>query len=846
MSRIGLLAVVLLVSTSAQTSAVVPTAEELQKARAWAETRFEARTTVEPLPSSHISVVYNHDPVCVNSRAGKPLTIVDKQYHQGLYCHASSKVIVTLPPRAKSFRAVVGVDSNSQTMPGRGSVVFAVRADGKELFRSPVLREGVAGMPLDIDITGCRHLTLEVLDGGDGISCDQADWAEARVVQQDGKSLWLGDLPFAESSLPKDVPFCFHYGNASSRELLGRWKCESETKSLDQNRSQTTRTFTDPETSLEVRFEAIVYADYPVVEWTVYFANRGPTDTPLLSGIRSVDIELQRSDTDEFVLHHHRGDCCSPVSYCPQTTVLGTNAYRRFAPNGGRPTDGEWPYYNVQWAEGGVIVVVGWPGQWMAEFRRDKTTRLDVSAGQELTSLRLHPGEEIRTPSTVLLFYDGEYQRSQNLWRRWMMAHAVPRPYGNLPKPIVLAGTSGLYNEMVDATEANQKMSLDRYCEEGVAPDYWWMDAGWYPVKHQWYDTRGDWQVDTKRFPRGIRPVSDHAHARGIKTLLWFEPETVCGSTWLTENRPEWILGGSLVNLGIPEARRWLTERIDKVLADNAIDLYRQDFNQSPLSHWRNHDSEDRQGISEIRHVCGYLAMWDELRRRHPEMLIDSCASGGRRNDLETMRRSIPLLRSDHRLHSLGNQCMTHSLSQWLPAHGTCTAWRDTRFSTSQNKTANDLPIVPYAFWSDTTVFLAIGLDIRLRDLDYATASRLLRQWRSVADCYYGDYWPLTEHSLDDNVWIGWQFDLPEKGKGMVQIFRRPKSPMATQHFLLHGLDPKATYRFVQLAAEETAFDYPAQDLLSHGLPIEIVDQPGFAVFRYERIAPATEVAAGQ
>ena len=66
-----------------------------------------------------------------------------------------------------------------------------------------------------------------------------------------------------------------------------------------------------------------------------------------------------------------------------------------------------------------------------------------------------------------------------------------------------------------------------------------------------------------------------------------------------------------------------------------------------PLSNWRENDAEDRQGITENHLVTGYLAYWDELRRRHPNMLIDTCASGGRRNDIETLRRAVPLLRSD-------------------------------------------------------------------------------------------------------------------------------------------------------------------------------------------------------
>ena len=147
---------------------------------------------------------------------------------------------------------------------------------------------------------------------------------------------------------------------------------------------------------------------------------------------------------------------------------------------------------------------------------------------------------------------------------------------------------------------------------------------------------------------------------------MWFEPERVTAGTWLTDNHPEWILGGKdggLLNLGHPDARQWLTDHIDKLLTEQGIDLYRQDFNMDPLEFWRKNDPEDRQGITEIRHVMGYQAYWDELRRRHPDMLIDSCASGGRRNDLETLRRAVPLLRSDYIMEPVGNQCHTYTLA---------------------------------------------------------------------------------------------------------------------------------------------------------------------------------------
>src|SRR5207253_11022667 len=108
-----------------------------------------------------------------------------------------------------------------------------------------------------------------------------------------------------------------------------------------------------------------------------------------------------------------------------------------------------------------------------------------------------------------------------------------------------------------------------------------------------------------------------------------------------------------------------------KMSTEQGIDLYRQDFNFSPLSIWRANDAEDRQGITEIRHLTGYLAYWDELRRRHPNLLIDTCASGGRRNDLETLRRSVPLWRSDDQGDPTTEQGHTYGLSLWCPYHGT-------------------------------------------------------------------------------------------------------------------------------------------------------------------------------
>jgi alpha-galactosidase len=826
--------------------AVAPTREELGLARRFVAAKFDDSEKSAP-PEPGLVVHVNNNAVERNSRSNRPLQIGDNQYARGLYCHAVSRVTVRLPGPGKTLSAIVGLDNNEQTRVGQGSVIFSVRVGDREAFRSDVLRKDTPGVPIEVDLGGAGEFVLEVGDAGDGIGWDQADWADARVELADGSTVWLGDLPILavhEALFTPDPPFSFTYGGKSSAELLKRWDVKRKVRKLDDQRSRHDLLYTDAETGLQLRCEAVEYHDFPTVEWTLHFKNTGTADTPILENIQALDVGWQRHGQTPFVLHHNVGSPADGTDYSPRETVLAPGATQRITAAGGRPTNSDLSYLNLQRGDRGLIVVVGWPGQWAAEFIRNLDCGLRIRAGQELTHFKLHPGEEVRTPLIVLQFWqDGDWIRAQNVWRRWMMAHSMPKPGGRLPPPQFVASSSRAYGEMIGANEANQIMHIDRYLEEGLQLDYWWMDAGWYVQQRGWPQV-GTWEVDPKRFPRGLRPISDHAHAKGIKILVWFEPERVAPGTWLAENHPEWIHGGKnggLLDLGNPEARRWLTDHVDRLLSEQGIDLYRQDFNIDPLRYWRAADAEDRQGITEIRHVTGYLAYWDELRRRHPDMLIDSCASGGRRNDLETMRRAVPLWRSDYAFEPVGHQSMTYGISLWLPYHGTATVACAKAGYYGDGLT----PVEPYAFWSNAAPSLGSGIDVRVKEIDYAALRRLVSQWRRISPCYYGDFYPLTRFSRDRDAWIGWQFDLPEQGRGVVQVFRRDESVYTAAQLRLRGLAPDARYVLGELnggGEEQTQITGGA--LLDPGLRVTIDERPGVAVIAYERVREGSATRA--
>jgi alpha-galactosidase len=818
----------------------MPTPDELTDAQRWAAARFDGVQPAKPLEPGLI-VLANHDAVQRNARVGKPLRIGNSESVHGLYCHAPSLVKVRLPGPGATFNAIVGIDSNDQTSGGRGSVHFSVSVGGIEKYRSEVMREGMAAKRVSVNLDGTTEFVIGVDDAGDGIACDQSDWAEAKIKLRDDREIWLGDLAMRDETdnrlFTTELPFSFVYNGKPSSELLKTWRLERSSRELGTGKKATERTltWTDPQTGLQIRCVAVEYYDFPTVEWTLYFKNTGTMDTPILEQIQALDVQLDHGVSGEFLLHHNVGSPANGNDYGPLETPLGPKATKRIGAAGGRPTNSDMSYFNLDWGGKGLMVVVGWPGQWEAEFARDAARGLRIRAGQELTHFKLLPGEEVRGPLMVLQFWDGDWIRAQNIWRRWMMAHSMPKPGGKLPQPKFVASSSRQYEEMIKADEQKEIMFIRRYLEEGLKLDYWWMDTGWYFNYGSGWPRVGTWEVDTNRFPHGFRPISDYAHQRGVKILVWFEPERVAAGTWLTEHHPDWILGGAkggLLNLGNDDARRWLTEHVDKLLTDQGIDLYRQDFNMDPLGYWRGHDAPDRQGITEIKHVTGYLAYWDELRRRHPNLLIDSCASGGRRNDLETMRRAVPLWRSDYAYEPNGHQCMTYGISMWLPYHGTGTVAARTAPYYGSGYT----PVEPYAFWSNVAPSLGCGIDIRVKEIDYTKLRRLLDAWRRISANYYGDFYPLTPWTRDDKVWMGWQFDRPETGAGMVQVFRREHSFYEAARFRLRGLEADARYLLGDVNRQGAKQKFSGRELMEQGLPVTIRDEPGAAVFTYERV----------
>lgn len=462
----------------------------------------------------------------------------------------------------------------------------------------------------------------------------------------------------------------------------------------------------------------------------------------------------------------------------------------------------------------GINVAIGWPARWLAEIEPEGPG-IRLRAGQRRCHMKIRPGETIRTPRVTFLAYSGDESRGMNEWRRWYITHILPKENGRPfpPKLCLHVFEAEGMPEFTGANEQNQMRGLDSYIEKNLTPDIWWIDAGWYPCKGEWHKT-GTWKIDSERFPRGLLPIGEKCAEHNTRFLLWFEPERVFENSDIAKKHPEWLLKcdepdewykkNALLNLAIPECVDFITDTVDAIIKENHVTIYRQDFNFDPAPCWDEAETEDRIGAVENLHVQGYLRYWDELLRRNPGLVIDSCSSGGRRNDLETMRRAVTLHYTDIGYGNHPRKQKQHRLMfEWIPyfrAHNmNCLDPETCEYGS--NWFAPD----SFAYYSAFVPAITDMTPHNAGEKDLDLAHKMIGIWKQVAPFMLsGDYYPLTVCRKSSEDFYAMQFHDEISERGFFQILSNARNP--ERHFILrlHAVDPSSSYLVTDLYTGKT------------------------------------------
>ena len=623
----------------------------------------------------------------------------------------------------------------------------------------------------------------------------------------------------------------------------------------------TSRTPSFEEDGLTVVQTITRYDDFDAVEWVNTFSNMTETPSALLCDLFDGDFFLPLAPSlapknsayvfDPSDAAHlecpHGSDWSELEFYAPDDTQnLIHNSYfhigdtRTFGNATGRSSEGKSaPFFQVYARGRGYIVAVGWTGRWRVEATRT-VQGVTFKTGIPNVSLHIPPHTTFRTSSVVVMPYEGDRIDGQNKWRRFLKKYFTP--IGREDRPAEAPFCASLWGGM---STAEALARLDYLRKNRLPFDTVWMDAGWYGTgdaespdefEGDWAEHTGDWRVHAGRHPDGLKDVVNAVHEGARRFLLWFEPERVVDGTPVTKEHPSYFIRienktSLLLNLGDPDAWRYVFDTLCGFIEKLGIDIYRQDFNFEPAPYFDTNDTEETRGLTEILHINGLYRLWDALLARFPRLLIDNCASGGRRIDVETLKRSVPLWRSDAECPAdfEPDIAQNHALAfgAWMPYSGTG----------SGRRILDD-----YRFRSAYGPGLATNYVYSAHDAVDAPGkadwiNRMGKEYLSVRRFFSCDLYPLTVPSPSKDVWSAAQYHDDESGEGIVLAFRRENAPYETAVFRLRGLNESAAYTFTDADTGET-FTLSGAALADPGLTVRLSEKRTSKLLKYRKENP--------
>lgn len=401
------------------------------------------------------------------------------------------------------------------------------------------------------------------------------------------------------------------------------------------------------------------------VEWQWSLVNDGREPSPIITAFRPFSVQFSCSGSLTPSLYGSCGGLNDGV-YPPISWTLWKKAIlSEGLPNSwvahsgnGRSSNHDLPFFVLENKEraGGLFIGIGWSGDWDLQMEREAEV-VRVHAGMTNLHLALLPGERIRQPAILAGEYRGTALEGFRALRRHLRDVVQPQMAGK-PLPLFTC-FNNYYGDRGNFDEGVFLREIPAAAEVGI--EYLVIDGGWTGggLDSRWESLPpfiGNWRCpDANKFPQGFERIRRAAEQAGCKMGLWFDVEHAHPRSLALQETPELFHTGILDNNGCHLLRLetqagqdWAFQSIVSNLLQLGAHYLKFDMNSDPAPIWAHNDLPGRRGISEIRYLEGLYHLLDRLMQTFPEMMIENCASGGRRIDLEMLRRSHTSFLSDH------------------------------------------------------------------------------------------------------------------------------------------------------------------------------------------------------
>jgi alpha-galactosidase len=491
---------------------------------------------------------------------------------------------------------------------------------------------------------------------------------------------------------------------------------------------------------------------------------------------------------------------------------------------------------------------LGWSGSWRITVEKTQAYQPRITGGYNPFDFgyRLKPGETLNSPAFYAGYTAGGMGEASRLMHRFDLAQLAPRAAVLKPHPVI-------YNSWeatgMAISEAKEMALAEKAASIGV--ERFAIDDGWFGARDDDHRGLGDWWVNPKKFPHGLKPLIDRVHALGMDFGLWVEPEGVNPDSDLYRAHPDWVLNFTgrprsearnqlVLNMARDDVRDYMLKMLDRLLTENEISYLRWDYNRNwSEPGWPEVAPEDQKQVY-VKYVENVYYILDEIRRRHPNVDIESCSGGGGRVDLGILTRTDQAWPSDDtdaydRLTIYYG--FTQVYSPW---------YMDSWVTNSPNWQNHRVTSLDYRFLSAMQGALGVGANLQdWTQEDFQTATRMITAYKQLRPTIqFGSLYRLIPP-----VFAATGLPSPVSA---TEYIARDGSQLAVFAFLgsshfgdpyptlyLRGLDPKAMYRIKVISGN--ASDAPETEesgayWMNRGFTPALVGDFQAALFVLERV----------
>lgn len=621
---------------------------------------------------------------------------------------------------------------------------------------------------------------------------------QAELLKQEYAGLGKGDYryPAFQITYPNGSRTSeFQYRDYELKDGKARLTGLPSTFADDSNDSQTL-TVKLADGDLELQLHYTVFADEDVIVRSTTFVNHGKT--VFLNRALSAQLDLPDANYDFIQFagswsrerHLHRSHLRPGTQSISSLRTASSHQENPFFMLARPHTD------NNQGAVFGFNFV--YSGNFLDSVEVDQfdTTRVLIGINPDEFGWKLNSGDSFQTPEVIFSYTDNGFNALSQQLGAFYAQHLINPHFAHQERPILINNWEATF---MDFTEDKLMPIVERAKELGI--EMFVLDDGWFGHRDDDRSSLGDWFVDEKKFNHGIAGFAKRVHDLDMKFGLWFEPEMISIDSKLYQTHPEWMIKTPgrgqtpgrhqfVLDMSRQEVVDYLFGLMSHIIQDAKLDYIKWDMNRNITEMYGADLPADQQLEFSHRYILGVYDLYDRLTKAFPDVLFESCASGGGRFDLGMMYYAPQAWCSDD----------TDAVERIKIQDGTSYGYTPSMWGAHVSAVPNDQVgrLTSIDMRAKVAYFGAFGYELdvtELSDEEQATIKQQVAFYKQYRKLFqFGTFYRLETPDTSDNVY-GWETVSHDKQTaiGMRYQILNGANPAYIRYYF-KGLDPERRY----------------------------------------------------